>query len=87
MFSWILRIRQKPEGTRRAIAVLLFLLIGGIILTIWLWGISGNFPYRSVIAARTRLGAGFEHVLRGIQDVRLKLGELKQNLLSAFSES
>lgn len=85
MFSWIETIRKKSESTRRAVAVVIFIACAGIVVTLWLWNLQGSFPYGSFDASRQSVSQAFDTGIKNFQDLRLKLGELKQNILDAAS--
>lgn len=86
MIGWIESVKQKSEGTRRAIAAGIFIMVTGIIITIWLWNLQGSFPYENVAASTQTLNETLGASLQDFQVFRSKLGEFRQKLFDAFSE-
>ena len=83
--SLLQTIRNKPEATRRSVAVVIYILLGFFILTAWIWHTSGTFPYESVTNTVTLTKTKIEAGGSGFQDFRNKLGEEKEKFLKLFS--
>lgn len=85
MIEWIQKVREKPEGTRQTVAVACFVVLAGVVVTIWLWNLKGSFPYQSVTRAGEDASSAVTNGFQNFQEFRLKLGEIKQNMLNVFS--
>lgn len=85
MLHWIEIIRRKPEGVRRTVVTVLFVFFSGIILTTWLWNLSGSFPYRSIAEEGMKAKSVIDDGNKKFQEFRANLGELKQTLLDALA--
>lgn len=79
------KIRQKPEGTRFAATLALFVLIAGIISTLWLWDLEGRFPYESVARVGASAASFAQSGAEEFRNVRMKLGEMKQQFFGFVS--
>ena len=77
-------MRQKPYNTRRLTASVLFLFFSGIIITLWLWDLSGSFPYRGVVEETAKAKDAISRGNEKFQELRATLGELKQQLSDAL---
>ncbi len=78
MRIWLEKMREKPEGVRRLLALFFFCAIGGGVFFVWYLTarLSNNGFTKSFGQASTMA----ENELRRLQNFRARLGEIKQKL-------
>lgn len=85
--KWIKKIKSLPESTRFIVMNAIFLVIAGIILSGWIWQVTGAFPYDSVTTAFDSATGMTASVGEAMINFQLKLGGVKQDLNEAINAS
>mgnify|MGYP001577897484 CR=1 FL=1 len=87
MMKLIEKVKSFPESTRFIVVNVIFLVIAGIILSGWIWQVTGAFPYDSVTTAFDSAAGMTASVGEAMINLQLKLGGVKQDLNDAVHSS